>query len=119
MFVSVDLLVCVACPCDDFLGAAKECNKRSSITFFVLATFRSLFLTLLSLFSSLCLQTPFAGLLLWQGDVYPMSSFVSCWVFSFLLAMLLFNGLVLLLLSLLILFWFVVAIGSLFSFPCS
>ena len=50
----------------------KECGKRSSITFFVFrtlsVTFRSLFLTLLSLFSSLFCQTPFAGLLLRQGD---------------------------------------------------
>ena len=43
----------------------KEVGKRSSITFFVfgtlLVTFRSLFLMLLSLFSSLFYQTPFAG----------------------------------------------------------
>ena len=50
----------------------KECGKRSSITFFVFGTlsvtFRSLFVTLLSLFSSLFCQTPFAGLLLRQGE---------------------------------------------------
>ena len=50
----------------------KECGKRSSITFFVfgtlLVTFRSLFLMLLSLFSSLFCRTPFAGLLLRQGE---------------------------------------------------
>ena len=50
----------------------KECGKRSSITFFVFGTlsvtFRSLFLMLLSLFSSLFCQTPFAGLLLRQGE---------------------------------------------------
>ena len=46
----------------------KECGKRSSITFSVFGTlsvtFRSLFLMLLSLFSSLFCRTPFAGLLL-------------------------------------------------------
>ena len=53
------------------------CRKRSAAKgvrslFFVFGTlsvtFRSLFLTLLSLFSSLFCQTPFAGLLLRQGD---------------------------------------------------
>ena len=53
------------------------CSKRSAAKgvrslFFafgtLLATFRSLFLMLLSLFSSLFCQTPFAGLLLRQGD---------------------------------------------------
>ena len=53
------------------------CRKRSAAKgvrslFFVLGTlsvtFRSLFLTLLSLFSSLFCQTPFAGLLLRQGE---------------------------------------------------
>ena len=50
----------------------KEVGKRSSITFFVfgtlLVTFWSLFLMLLSLFSSLFCQTPFAGLFLRQGQ---------------------------------------------------
>ena len=68
----------------------KECGKRSSITFFVFGTlsvtFRSLFLTLLSLFSSLFCQTPFAGLLLRQGELNwtgPIANgsdrFCNCW----------------------------------------
>ena len=56
----------------------KECGKRSSMTFFVFGTlsvtFRSLFLMLLSLFSSLFCQTPFAGLLLRQGDFRGMAT---------------------------------------------
>ena len=55
----------------------KEVGKRSSITFFVfgtlLVTFRSLFLTLLSLFPSLFCQTPFAGLLLRQGESHRIA----------------------------------------------
>ena len=51
----------------------KEVGQGSSITFFVFGTvsvtFWSLFLMLLSLFSSLFCQTPFAGLLLRQGDM--------------------------------------------------
>ena len=50
----------------------KEVGKRGLITFFVFGTLsvavRSLFLMLLSLFSSLFCQTPFAGLFLWQGE---------------------------------------------------
>ena len=43
-------------------------------------TFRSLFLMLLSLFSSLFCQTPFAGLLLWQGDFSnDMATKVACY----------------------------------------
>ena len=57
--------------------APSVCRKRSAAKgvrslFFVFGmlsvTFRSLFLTLLSLFPSLFCQTPFAGLLLRQGD---------------------------------------------------
>ena len=51
----------------------KQVGKRSLITFFFVfgtlsVTFRSLFLLLLSLFSALFCQTPFAGLLLQQGE---------------------------------------------------
>ena len=50
----------------------KEVGKTSSIVFFVLRTLLvtswSVFLMLLSLSSSLVCQTPFAGLLLRQGD---------------------------------------------------
>ena len=55
------------------------CRKRSAAKgvrslFFVFGTlsvtFRSLFLTLLSLFSSLFCQTPFAGLLLRRGEIF-------------------------------------------------
>ena len=57
---------------DQFRVPQKEVGKRSSITFFVFGTlsvtFCSLFLMLLSLFSSLFCQTPFARLLLRQGD---------------------------------------------------
>ena len=60
-------------------GAYKQsgCRKRSAAKgvrspFFIFGTlsvtFRSLFLMLLSLFSSLFCQTPFAGLLLRQGE---------------------------------------------------
>ena len=57
------------------------CRKRSAAKgvrslFFVFGTlsvtFRSLFLMLLSLFSSLFCQTPFAGLLLRQGDFFSV-----------------------------------------------
>ena len=58
------------------------CRKRSAAKkgvrslFFVFGTlsvtFRSLFLTLLSLFSSLFCQTPFAGLLLRQGEFWVL-----------------------------------------------
>ena len=60
-----------------FVEFSSGCRKRSAAKgvrslFFVFGTlsvtFRSLFLTLLSLFSSLFCQTPFAGLLLRQGD---------------------------------------------------
>ena len=57
------------------IAQGAECGKRSLITFFVFGTlsviFRSLFLMLLSLFSSLFCQTPFAGLLLRQGELHP------------------------------------------------
>ena len=54
-------------------GAAKGVRQKEFDHFFFVfgtlsVTFRSLFLTLLSLFSSLFCRTPFAGLLLWQGD---------------------------------------------------
>ena len=56
------------------LGAAKGVRQKEFDHFFFVfgtlsVTFRSLFLMLLSLFSSLFCQTPFAGLLLRQGDV--------------------------------------------------
>ena len=60
-----------------FMGAISGCRKRSaakgvrsifSVFGRLSVTFRSLFLTLLSLFSSLFCQTPFAGLLLRQGE---------------------------------------------------
>ena len=59
------------------------CRKRSAAKgvrslFFVFGTlsvtFRSLFLTLLSLFSSLFCQTPFAGLLLRQGESWGLKT---------------------------------------------
>ena len=53
----------------------KEVGKRASITFFVFGTlsvtFWSLFLMLLSHFSSRFCQTPFASLLLRQGEHHP------------------------------------------------
>ena len=60
--------------CSDLFsqGAAKGVRQKEFDHFFVFGTlsvtFRSLFLMLLSLFSSLFCQTPFAGLLLLQGD---------------------------------------------------
>ena len=55
-----------------FQGAAKGGQQKEFSHFFIfgtlLVTFWSLFLTLLSLFSSLFCQTPFAGLLLRQGE---------------------------------------------------
>ena len=55
-----------------FQGAAKRSAAKGVRSLFfvfgtLLVTFRSLFLILLSLFSSLLCQTPFAGLLLRQG----------------------------------------------------
>ena len=58
----------------------EEVGKRSSIAFFVFGTlsvtFWSLFLMLLSLLSSLSCQTPFAGLLLRQGEIVAQTYFV-------------------------------------------
>ena len=71
-------LICEVCVLED-LNLLSGCRKGSAAKgvrslFFVFGTlsvtFRSLFLTLLSLFSSLFCQTPFAGLLLRQGDPY-------------------------------------------------
>ena len=62
-------------------GAAKGVRQKEFDHFFSFSgRFRSLFLMLLSLFSSLFCQTPFAGLLLRQGDSREM--FVN--IFSYL-----------------------------------
>ena len=63
----------------EFQGAAKGVpQKEFDHYFFVFGmlsvTFRSLFLMLLSLFSSLFCQTPFAGLLLRQGENFESES---------------------------------------------
>ena len=64
--------------CDWVPASFSGCRKRSaakgvrslfSVFGTLSVTFRSLFLTLLSLFSPLFCQTPFAGLLLRQGDL--------------------------------------------------
>ena len=57
-------------------GASERSAAKGVRSFFsVLVTSRSLFLTLLSLFSSLFCQNPFAGLLLRQGDrKHPQTS---------------------------------------------
>ena len=54
----------------------KQVGKRSSIVFFNFGHFLVTFLTLLSLLSSLFCRTPFAGLLLRQGEICNCSQYV-------------------------------------------
>ena len=64
-------------------SAAKGVRSLSFVFGTLSVTFRSLFLTLLSLFSSLFCRTPFAGLLLQQGDICLFLNVSLCFSLAF------------------------------------